>query len=186
MPPSGWLRDMSDQLFRKLARSTSRDLERVMRSSSSPDPRALVGYEWRGYNTAIATVLIGNRKFIKVFVAGPRRIEGHNYFAVGTSLDEPWQRRRRDAKGSIVGRYGVIPTGGFTHGRYARAMLINYGAHAHQNWVLRSIRDYVVQPDASDPDVLLGKAYFRLGRVAIPAGYFVLARLKPFADDRDA
>ena len=183
MPPSDWPREMSDELFRQLARSKPRDLERLMRSSSSPDPGALVGYEWRGYNTPLATVLIGNRKFIKVFVAGPRGLEGHNYFAVGTRLDEPWRRRRRDDKGSIVGRYGVIPTGAFAHERYAKAMLIDYGADAHQHWLLRSIRDYVVQPRASDPDVLLGKAYFTLGRVAVPAGYFVLARLQPFVPE---
>jgi len=152
-----------------------------MRTAGAPDPATLVGYEWRGFNTAIITVLLGNRKFIKVFISGgPSGIHGHNYFAVGTSLDEPWQRRRRDERGSIVGRYGVTAAGAFAHPRYGNAMLIDYGAHAQQGWLLRSIRDYLVQPDAADPDVMLGKAYFTFGRLVLPAGYFVLARLQPY------
>lgn len=169
---------MSD-LFRVLARSSDGELERRMRSAASPDLRAIVGYEWQGYNTPIVTILIGNRKFIKVFIEGADGgVRGHNYFAAGTSLDEPWERR-----GSIVGRYGVRPSGAFSHPQYSRAALIDYGLERDQSALLRALRDYIVQPEPSDPDVLLGKAFFSFGSVALPAGYFVLGRLRTYRED---
>ena len=38
--------------------------------------------------------------------------------------------------------------------------------------------DYLVQVDAEDPDLYLGKAYYAAGPARIPVGFFVLERLR--------
>lgn len=150
-----------------------------MRTSPAPELHDLVGYQWRGYNTPAGSILLGIRKFIKVFVAAGDRVEGYNLRALGTRLDEPWRPRGRDAMASRLGLYGVSPSS--THGPspYAHAVLIDYGAYPAQRWFIRSIRDYLVRPDPAHPDVLCGKAYFVFGRVRVPAGYFILERHTP-------
>jgi len=40
------------------------------------------------------------------------------------------------------------------------------------------LRDYVVQPDPADPDLLLGKAYLALGPFRVPSNFFVIERLR--------
>jgi hypothetical protein len=40
------------------------------------------------------------------------------------------------------------------------------------------LRDYIVQVYPDNADLLLGKAYLALGPLRIPAGFFILERLK--------
>lgn len=163
----------------RLAKSPSRELERIMRTSLSPGIDALAGFEWAGYNTPITSQLLGIRKFIKAFTRGAAGIEGYNLRVSGHRLDEPWLPRGERARAKI-GFYRVIPAG--EHGgRYPRSALIDYGAFPDQHWVVRSIRDHLVQPVASEPDVLLGKAFLTFGGVSVAAGYFLLERLRPIA-----
>lgn len=153
-----------------------------MRSSAAPGADAIVGYEWAGYNTAPMTVLLGNRKFIKAFERGSGGVEGYNMLAAGTRLDEPWVRRVAERERSKLGFYAVRASG--EHGgTYPNAAFIDYAARPEQPWFVRAIDDYLVQPDPSDPDVLLGKAYLTLGAVPIPAGYFVLQRLRAIGSE---
>lgn len=164
--------------FRELATSSSRELELVMRRSVAPPLDSIAGHQWGGYNTPPGSRLLGIRKFIKVFVRTPEGVEGHNFRAKGASLDEPWQPRGRDAYASRTGLYRVRPSGAHGRSPYAHALLIDYGSFAGQPWFVGAIRDYLVQPDPAAPDVLCGKAYFQFGRVRMPAGYFILQRLK--------
>ena len=165
-------------LYKRLAHSPARHLEDLVRASPSPDLDSLVGWDWAGFNTPPTTTLLGIRKFIKVFERGAAGVEGYNLRAKGTSLDEPWVPRGHDRERSKVGLYAVVPA--YAHpGPYRHAALIDYGARPDQFWVGRTIDDYLVQPDASEPDVLLGKAYLCFGRARIPAGYFILERLRP-------
>lgn len=167
-------------LYARLAHSPAGHLEELMRASPSPDLDGIVGWDWAGFNTPVTTTLLGIRKFIKVFERGAVGVEGYNLRARGTSLDEPWVPRGRDRERSKVGLYAVLPPHAHP-GPYRHAALIDYGARPDQFWLARMIDDYLVQPDASEPDVLLGKAYLCFGRAPVPAGYFILERLRPIA-----
>lgn len=168
------------ELYARLAHSPASHLEELLRASASPDLDGIVGWDWAGFNTPATSALLGIRKFIKVFERGPEGVEGYNLRASGTSLEEPWVPRGNDRTRSKVGLYAVLPP--LTHpGPYRRAALIDYGARPDQFWVARMIDDYLVQPDQSEDDVLLGKAYLCFGRARVPAGYFVLERLRPTA-----
>ncbi len=168
-----------NSLFVRLATAPSRELEQLMRTSPAPDLEAIAGHEWAGYNTPITTQFLGIRRFIKVFTRDASGISGHNLRVSGHRLDEPWSLRG-DRASATIGCYRVIPGG--QHGaRYPLSALIDYGAFRDQQWVVRSIRDHLVQPVAAEPDVLLGKAFFTLGGMSVPAGYFVLERLRPLA-----
>jgi hypothetical protein len=171
-----------NELFLRLARAPARDLERLVRSSAAPALDAVVGFEWAGFNTPATSTLLGIRKFIKVFERGPEGVEGYNMRAAGTRLDEPWVRRVRVRAQSKIGFYAVTAPGAHD-GPYPQAALIDYGARPDQMWIARAIDDYLVQPDSSEPDVLLGKAYFTFATLHVPAGYFVLERLRPIANE---
>ncbi len=41
---------------------------------------------------------------------------------------------------------------------------------------MKVLRDYVVQPDAHDPNVMLGKAYIALGPLRLYSNFFVIER----------
>jgi hypothetical protein len=76
----------------------------------------------------------------------------------------------------IVSR--VDPAG--TENLYPKAALLNYGSSA-RNFVLRPervLRDYLIQPDPSNPDLMLGKAYLALAGCRIASNFFVLERLR--------
>ena len=169
-------------LFLRLARAPASDLERLVRTSAAPDLDRIVGFEWAGFNTPATSTLLGIRKFIKVFERGPEGVDGYNMRAVGTRLDEPWVRRVQVRARSKIGFYAVTPAGAHD-GPYPQAALIDYGARPDQMWFARAIDDYLVQPDSSEPDVLLGKAYLTFAGFHVPAGYFVLERLRPIADE---
>lgn len=163
--------------FERLARARPRELEELVRSSPAPDLDAICGWRWRGYNTPAASRLLGIRKFIKVFERAPDGVTGYNLRARGTQLDEAWLARGPDPA-SRVGLYRVYPPSTRVGTPYPNAALIDYGAYPGQHWLVRAIRDHLVQPDPADPDVLLGQASFAAGPLLIPAGHFILGRLR--------
>ncbi len=66
-----------------------------------------------------------------------------------------------------------------SRGRYARAVLPDYGAthHGPRGGIERQLRDFLVKPDPSNPDLLIGRAYLEIGGAQVPSSYFVLERI---------
>ena len=64
---------------------------------------------------------------------------------------------------------------------YPRAILLDYGASPRNppGAVERRLRDYVVQPDPANPNLLLGKAYFAFGNCRLASNFFIIGRLGP-------
>ena len=173
---------MSALTFGSLIASPTRELEALVGRASSPDTRSLIGTEWRGYNQPWIARLLGIRKFIKGFMAGANGVEGYNVKVVQNGVGDPWipisnPRGRQRYAFYVVREAGNDRSIG---ARYAQAALLDYGATAEGSGrgVERLIRDYLVQPDPANSDLLLGKAYFLVAGKLIPSSFFMLERIQ--------
>ena len=178
----------------RLARASRPELERAMQRGETPDVEALIGWEFRGINTTppgsppIAR-LAGIQKFVKgMFRAGDGRAMGYNSPCVQNALDGRWHTRPSDEAPKRFGFYEltpVDPTGRDNH--YLHALLIDYGKGGNPAWdITGGLRDYLVQVDAHDPDLFLGKAYAAIGWARLPLGFFVLERFRRGPSSVDA
>ena len=153
--------------FDEMTRMTNADLEKLFLAGRAPDPAALAGYEWRGWNVPWYTRVFGIQKFIKGFFAKPGGVEGYNVPVRQDYLADPWTRK---ARAKPFGFYRVVPT--------PEGLLLDYGASARNPRYRpeRVLRDYLVVPDPARTDLLLGKAYLALG-ARVPSNFFILERL---------
>jgi hypothetical protein len=125
--------------------------------------------------------LLGSQKFLKGFFStGPGAFEGYNVPARQNGLDGPWVPKPSPDNPKRFGFFVVKPvTAGGPDGRYPNALLLDYGASARNpRWSpTRPIRDYLVQPDPANPNVLLGKGSMAAGRARLGTQFFVLERV---------
>jgi hypothetical protein len=165
--------------FRELARASNAGLEAVLRAGKAPAFESLVGSEWRGFNTPPLTRLLGIQKFIKGFFRGPQSVEGYNTPAAQNGIDGPWLAQPSPETPRRFGYYSVTRVDPAARDNfYPEALLLDYGASQRNQsgGIERALRDYLVQPDSDNRDILLGKAYFALGSLRIPSSYFILER----------
>jgi hypothetical protein len=170
---------MISERFRALARTSNAGLESVLRAGKGPALQALAGSAWCGYNTPSFAKLLGIQKFIKGFFQGPQGVEGYNTPAVQNGIDGPWLAQPSPEAPRRFGFYTVTRVDRAARDNfYPEALLLDYGASRRNQsgGIERALRDYLVQPDPDNPDILLGKAYFALGRFRIPSSYFILER----------
>ncbi len=170
---------MISERYRQLARSSNRELEAVLRAGIVPEPTSLADSEWCGYNTPAFAKLLGIQKFIKGFFQGPQGVEGFNTPAVQNGIDGPWLAMTSAESPRRFGFYTVTRVDrGARDNFYPEALLLDYGAsgRGQSGGIERALRDYLVQPDADNPNILLGKAYFAIGNFRIPSSFFILER----------
>lgn len=176
---------MTTDRFRELAQSSNARLEKIMRASKSPALESLVGFEWRGYNISWRTRLLGIQKFIKGFFQVGGQVEGYNIPIVQNGLDGPWLHQPTPENPRRYAFYCVTQVNRASRDNlYPEAILLNYGASTRNGQsppIVKLLRDYLVQPDSANPDLLLGKAYLALGPLRIPSNFFILERLRPTA-----
>ncbi len=168
--------------FRELATSSAATLERLVQARRGPALASLVGFEWRGYNVPWTAGLLGIRKFVKGFFRTEACAEGYNIPVKQNGLAGPWLERPTPEAPRRYAFFEVLDEAqGSRENRYPTAVLLDYGASARNpaHGIERRLRDYLVQPDPADPDLLLGKAYFALGSARLPVGFFVIERLRP-------
>jgi hypothetical protein len=172
--------------FRGFAAMSDDALEDVFREADGPAPKALAGWEWRGFNTPWWTRALGVQKFIKAFDTTARGVEGYNIRVGQRGIDAPWTQQPSPEDPRPFGFFDVAPVD--TKSRdaaYPRATLLNYGTSARNrlyridDLTMKVLRDYVVQPDARDPNVMLGKAYIALGPFRLYSNFFVIERSRP-------
>ncbi len=170
-------------LFDRLALSDERDLATVFASAPPPRFDAIAGWTWRGYNIDPITRFLGIRKFMKAFFTTEHGAEGCNLRVFQSALAAPWVPRTRHGKPDAFAFYLVSDQDEPRRlEANPRALVIDYAASPRNPvyHVERVIRDYLVQPEAGDPDVLLGRAYLGIGRMRLASSFFVIARAGPF------
>ena len=172
---------MANDHFRELIRVSNARREEILRASKTPAFESLVGYEWMGFNVSALVRMLGLQKFIKGFFQGIAHVEGYNIPVLQNGLDAPWLAQPTQESPKRFGFYTVTAVDGAAPSRiYPEAVLLDYGASQRNPMgrVERALRDYLAQPDPTDPDVLLGKAYFAVGGLRIPSNFFGLQRLR--------
>jgi len=162
-----------------LARASRHELEQTFQRGTTPDLESLVGWEFRGINCI--SRLTGLQKFVKgMFRAEDGRVMGYNIRAVQNVLDGRWHLRPSTDAPKRFGFYEVSPVDPTARdNHYLHALLLDYGKGGNAPWdVTRGLRDYLVQVDASNPDLLLGKAYYAVGPARLASNFFILERLR--------
>jgi hypothetical protein len=173
---------MTTDRFPKLAQSSNAQLERILRASKGPVLHSLVGFEWRGCNTSWRLKAMGLQKFIKGFFREGETVEGYNIPVRQNGLDAPWLDQPTPESPKRFAFYLVTQVERESvDNLYSETLLLDYGASRRNPTygIERLLRDYVVQPDSDNPDLLLGKAYLAMGTLRLPSNFFVLERLRP-------
>ena len=167
--------------YEELARSSNYDLEKIFDLGTAPSPEALVGYEWRGYNVALLARVLGLQKFIKGLFLLNERIEGYNIPVQQNGLTGPWIHKPSVKNPKRYAFYVVTRVDTTSQDNlYPQALFLNYGISPRnpRRAVERLLRDYLVQPDLHNPNLLLGKAYFAFGPRHVFSNFFVIERLR--------
>ena len=163
-----------------LVRSPQSTLRSVIARGDTPDVNSLAGWEWRGTNMPASSRLLGLRRFIKGFVPNATgSVEGYNVSVIGADLLSPMnQRLQRDGRREWA-RFdvrSVDPT--MNDNRYLHALLLDYGSMAtSESGIAGRLRDYLVRVVPGSDELLLGHAFFAVGRSRISIGWFALERL---------
>ena len=168
----------------ELEQTPMHELEKVFVRGATPDLDSLVGWEFRGINhlplnaSPLATA-VGIKKFVKgMYRHEDGSVMGYNIPVVCNVLDGRWHLKPSDDSPKRFGFYQVDPVDATSRdNHYLHAVLLNYGKGGNKPYdVMAGLRDYLVQVDAKNPDLFLGKAYFALGPVRIPLNFFILER----------
>ncbi len=160
---------------RELAALTSRELSREFLRARTPELDALAGWEFLGENHPAWARLLRIQKFIKGFYSQGGAVWGYNTPVCQNGLDAPWIARPSPDRPRRFGFYRVDrvdPTA--RDNEYLHALLLDYGRGGNPRFdPTAGLRDYLVQVE---PDLFLGKAYYRLGPLAVGTSFFFLQR----------
>jgi hypothetical protein len=169
----------------ELERTPLAGLEQIFLRGTTPDLAGLAGWEFRGLNSPHHFKYLGIKKFVKGFWRdGDGATWGYNYPVEQNAIDGGWFGKPSVANPKRFGFYRVEPVDPTARdNKYLHALLLDYGKGRNPRLdPSAGLRDYLVQVDAGDPDLLLGKAYFALGPLRLPTySFFILERHQPGA-----
>jgi hypothetical protein len=181
--------------FESLTAMNPADLEAVLAAGVAPSLSSIVGHEFRGWNVfgdVIARVVgtvMGIQRFAKGWfirdggdVDAAPFIEGYNVKVRRGEKTDAWTALPDDDHPTRHGFFRVFRAGEGEGraGRHPQALLLDYALGIPRAGLLGGggLKDFVVQVDVDNPDLLLGKAYMTIGPVTNAAGFFVLQRLR--------
>lgn len=176
---------------------SKKELESILVNGEAPPEATLSGHIYRGLNVGLLARLGGVQKFAKGFFKSQVSEDGTYYFGYNVAVRQngagrEWslkEKKVRTDAGQFAkdlnrfGYYRVYPVRAEEKdNKYPNALLLNYGTSLNSSVSpTRVLRDYLVCVEPGNTDLLLGKAYFKLGPARILAGYFLLE--KYFPDD---
>jgi hypothetical protein len=166
---------------------SNKQLEEVMQAGETPDFGAMQNWLYRGLNTGRMARIAGVEKFVKGFFFNKLFSDkGHHNFGYNVQTRQngrtnEWEPKL-DRSGALK-RFGyylvyhATPTG--ADNKYPNALLLNYGSSINSKLdPTRTLRDYVVRIHPGSDDLLLGKAYLKIGPFRVTAGFFILERFR--------
>ena len=164
--------------FYTLGKMRMRELETVFLRGVTPDLDQLIGWEFRGMNTPGWAKLAGIKKFIKGFYRRDGDCYGYNCPVVQNNIRAPWIAKPDDDNPKRFGFYRVAAVDPSSRDNaYLHAVLLDYGKGGNKRLDPTSgLRDYLVQLDADNDDLYLGKAYYALGPARVATNFFLLER----------
>ncbi len=165
--------------YKQLTSLSNAELEIIMRTGTRPAEESLAGNQYRGFNTPAFASLLGIQKFVKGFLKEGPQLEGYNIAVQRNQRDGPWVTKPSNENPTRFGYYDVYPVRSEERDNfYPNALLLNYGTNQRNPFyrVERLLRDYLVLPEAGNPDLILGKAYLALGPFRLPVSFFILER----------
>jgi hypothetical protein len=159
-------------------------LEKIFQNGTTPDLEALVGWEFRGINRMPLNAIniayaVGIKKFVKGFFrAEDGRVMGYNIPVKMNVLDGRWNLKPSDSEPKRFGFYEVAPVDATARdNEYLHAVLLDYGKGGNPKLdPTAGLRDYLIQVDANNPDLYLGKAYYAIGPARLKTNFFILER----------
>jgi hypothetical protein len=165
--------------YLRIAALPPRELEWLVVRGDTPDPAALVGWEFRGTNAWPPLVtLLRIKKFIKgIYVDAAGDAWGYNMPVKQNGLAAAWTYKD-PASPKRFGFYRVAPVDpGARDNAYLHAVLLDYGRGGNPVFDPSMVlRDYLVRVDKGSDELLIGKAYAAVGAARVSVGYFVLER----------
>ncbi len=168
----------NSERYYQLEQMTNQALETVFLRGTQPEIEQLVGWEFRGTNVPGWAKLAGIKKFIKGFYRKDGDAFGYNCPVLQDGIRAPWIARPDDDNPKRFGFYRVAPVDPTSRDNaYLHAVLLDYGRGGNKRLDPTSgLRDYLVQVDADNPDLYLGKAYYALGPLRVATNFFLLER----------
>ncbi len=175
---------------------TPKALEGVLAQGTAPAFSSIVGFEFRGWNVFGDVVakgvgsVMGIQRFAKgFFVRGDVGdvdtapfVEGYNVKIQRGGSDDPWTAIPNDEQPTRHGFFRVFGPGAgeARRERHPHALFLDYALGVPKPGLFDGggLNDFVVQVDGDNADLLLGKAYMRVGPIESVAGFFVIERLR--------
>jgi choline dehydrogenase-like flavoprotein len=171
-----------------MAAADKRTLDRIMMEGTAPLIEDVLGYEFRGWNLQEATKLLGTRKFKKGFFGDPGKgyAWGYNVPVKQNAKDEPWISEPSDDDPKRYFFFKVFPASAADDPKYPNSLVVDYRKW-DEYFFLNPVRftvDYLVYPNPSNHDLILGISYLEAGPVRPFLGYFILERYNQSGYDR--
>lgn len=166
------------------------ELETVFVRGITPELGELAGWEFRGMNTPLWARAVGIKKFVKGFyrpIANQGEVYGYNCPVLQDGVRAPWLTQPSDDAPRRFGYYRVSHVDAAARDNaYLHAVLLDYSkGHNSRFDPTNGLRDYLVQVDADNPNLYLGKAFYAMGPARVPVSFFVLERFRPASSDPD-
>lgn len=171
--------------YLELAAKSKGELNAIFEAGTAPEITALVGFEFRGYNQPKAAAMLGLRKFIKAFYRDDSgQPFGCNTPVIQNGLDDEWIARPHPDQPKRYAFFQVEGEDQDSPDRMRRnAVLLDYAQGRNPPYqVARILRDYLVRVEPGSDDLLLGKAFFVIGRRPLANSFFLAERYRPLAD----
>lgn len=175
---------MGQWSFHTLAEASMGTLRELLTTRPAPAIESIRGWEFRGWNVLPVYGVplfwaMGNMRFIKFF---DHEGEGGNFKVSRGGNRAPWRAVPSDARPLVQGYYTVCEPGTKAVATdYPQALFLDYDREPNTLFTGRYLRDYLVQVDDDNPDLLLGSGILVLGPLR-SEGFFVLERLQPLRE----
>jgi hypothetical protein len=180
MNPESESREEVLRRFERLCHAPPQRLARALADAATPDPAALEGWEFRAFAPGpppLSWLLPKHRKgFYRLREAvTPTGLGGYVVPCHASSPREPWVDRLRGPGSWKTAWFLVRPAG---PSRFAASLCLDYGRGGRAGRLRpeRMVREYLLQPDRANDDLMISAVEARAGRQVRHLGYTVMVR----------